>query len=171
MVSVSLDRRVGRWDHEDVNCSVDHDDDLPSARELIETCLASGLGAGLLVWFGLFPLIGQSADLFPDEWVNGGGFGLSASAFGVAIVLSTMLVAVRWRFARIMRRPSMLARLAVALAASALVCTMLLTAFAAHVRYSTSSGAIAVEVLIAAAVLGFSIVVALRSMRRRTATV
>jgi hypothetical protein len=151
--------------------SVDHDDDLPSARELIETCLGSGLVAGLLVWFGLFPLIGQSADLFPDEWVNGGGFGLSASAFGVAIVLSTMLMAVRWRFARIMRRPSMLARLAAALVASALVSTMLLTAFAAHVHYSTRPGAIAVEVLIAASVLACSVVLALRSIHRSSATI
>lgn len=146
--------------------SVDHDD-LPAARDVVETCLGAGLAAGLLVWFVLFPLIGRSADVFPDEWVNGGSFGLSASAFGVAIVLSAMLMAVRWRFARTMRRPGLFARFTAAMAVSTLVSTLLLTAFAAFVSYATRPGIIAVEVLMAASVLSVSVTLALRSMRGR----
>lgn len=142
-------------------------DDLPPARDVVETCLGAGLGAGLLVWFVLFPLIGRAADLFPNEWVNGGGFGLSASACGVAIVLSAMVMALRWRFAKAMRRPGLLARLTAALVVSALVSTPLLTAFAAYVRYATRSGVLAVEVLMAASVVAVSVTLALRSMRRR----
>lgn len=41
-------------------------DDLPPARDVVETCLGAGLGAGLPVWFVLFPLIGRAGDLFPN---------------------------------------------------------------------------------------------------------
>lgn len=79
--------------------------------------------------------------------------GLSASACGVAIVLSAMVMALRWRFAEAMRRPGLLARLTAALVVSALVSTPLLTAFAAYVHYATRSEVIAVEVLMAASVV------------------
>ena len=136
-----------RCDYGQMNHQYDDHDDSLVVSDVVETCLGSGIGAGLLVWFVMFPLIGRAAGLFPDGWVNGGGLGLTASGLGVAIVLAAMLIAVHWRFHRSMRRTGLFIRLSSALAASALVSTALLTAFAAHEQYATTPKILASEVL------------------------
>jgi len=135
---------------------------------VIATCLGAGVAAGLLVWFGLFRLATMLIGSADSAWIDNGGFGLSVSAIGVAIVLGAMLAAVHWRYRHAAGGPTLLRRLALALPLAALVALPVITAYASSKNFATNASVVAAETVMAGCLVVMGVVVACWSVSRST---
>ena len=131
-----------------------------SPGSVIATCLGAGVAAGLLVWFGLFPLAGALVRAIEGPWVDNGGFGLTVSAIGVAAVLAAMLAAVYWRYRHAAGGLELLRRLAVTLSLAVLLAIPVVTAYASSRHFATNLAVLVSETVISGCIVALAVVVA-----------